>query len=348
LTRKIVLSQAGQGITGGPGAGSVLGPVPNWSYDMTQLHEPAAVSGGRDSYERIAVTQVGGNIGAVVDGIRAAGDVDPATVAEFRAALLAHKVVFLRGQQHATDEDQRAFAALLGPLTRPHPTVTGDGEAVLPIDSAEGKANSWHTDVTFVDRVPAISVLRAITLPPYGGTTVWANTAEAYRQLHPALQALASGLRAVHSNLYDYAAERPQVGGVDVKQEAYRAEFRNREFETEHPVVRIHPETGEPTLLLGHFVRSFTGLSSTDSAALFAVLQRHVTRLENTVRWTWRDGDIAIWDNRATQHYAVADYDDLPRLLHRVTIAGDVPVGINGDSSVVRKGDASHYSQLAA
>jgi alpha-ketoglutarate-dependent sulfate ester dioxygenase len=202
--------------------------------------------------------------------------------------------------------------------------------------------------VTFVDRVPAISVLRAITLPPYGGTTVWANTAEAYRRLHPALQTLAGQLRAVHTNLYDYAADRPHIGGIDVKEEEYRAEFRHLEFETEHPVVRIHPESGEPTLLLGHFVRSFAGLSSTDSADLVELLQRHITRLENTVRWTWRPGDIAIWDNRATQHYAVADYDDLPRLLHRVTVAGDIPVGINGDSSVVRKGDASHYAPLAA
>jgi alpha-ketoglutarate-dependent sulfate ester dioxygenase len=315
---------------------------------MTSVQDRPVALRGEPSYQQISVTQVGGVIGAVVSGIRAGGGVDPAAVAELRAALLRHKVVFLRDQQHATDADQRAFAELLGPLTRPHPTVTGDGTAVLPIDSEQGKANSWHTDVTFVDRVPAISVLRAITLPPYGGTTVWANTAEAYRRLHPALQALTGQLRAVHTNLYDYAADRPQIGGVDVKEEEYRAEFRHLEFETEHPVVRIHPETGEPTLLLGHFVRSFTGLSTADSADLFALLQRHITRLENTVRWTWRDGDIAIWDNRATQHYAVADYDDLPRLLHRVTIAGDIPVGINGDSSVVRKGDASHYSQLAA
>jgi alkyl sulfatase len=315
---------------------------------MTSVQDHPVARRGQPSYQQISVTQVGGVIGAVVGGIRIGGAVDPGAVAELRAALLAHKVVFLRDQQHATDADQRAFAQLLGPLTKPHPTVAGDGVAVLPIDSEQGKANSWHTDVTFVDRVPAISVLRAITLPPYGGTTVWANTAEAYRRLHPALQALTGQLRAVHSNLYDYAADRPQLGGIDVKEEEYRAEFRHLEFETEHPVVRIHPETGQPTLLLGHFVRSFVGLSSQDSADLFALLQRHVTRLENTVRWTWRDGDIAIWDNRATQHYAVADYDDLPRLLHRVTIAGDIPVGINGDTSVVRRGDASHYAPLAA
>jgi alpha-ketoglutarate-dependent sulfate ester dioxygenase len=315
---------------------------------MTQLLQSTVTLPAGGDFQRIEVTQVGGVIGAIVGGIRIGGDVEPAALVELRSALLRHRVVFLRDQQHATDADQLAFAQLLGAVTKPHPTVSGDGKAILPIDSERGKANSWHTDVTFVDRVPAISVLRAIKLPPYGGTTVWANTVEAYRRLHPALQALVANLRAVHSNLFDYAANRPQIGGVDVKEEQYRDEFRHLEFETEHPVVRIHPETGEPSLLLGHFVRSFTGLSTADSADLFQLLQRHVTRLENTVRWSWRDGDIAIWDNRATQHYAVADYDDLPRLLHRITIAGPIPVGISGDTSVVRNGDASFYSSLAA
>jgi alpha-ketoglutarate-dependent taurine dioxygenase len=320
---------------------------------MTEVQDHASLSGspsldGTGEYRRIGVRQVGGFIGAVVEGVRANGEVDPAALAELRAALLRHRVVFLRDQHGLTDDDQRAFGRLLGPLTKPHPTVSGDGVAILPIDSEQQKANSWHTDVTFVDRVPSISVLRALVLPPYGGTTVWANTAAAYARLHPALKALVNSLRAVHTNLFDYAADRPQIGGMDVKEQDYRDQFRHMEFETEHPVVRIHPETGEPTLLLGHFVRSFTGLSSVDSAELFTLLQRHVTRLENTVRWTWRDGDIAIWDNRATQHYAVADYDDEPRLLHRITVAGSVPIGINGDTAVVRKGDASHYSDLVA
>ena len=314
---------------------------------MTQLlHSPAAgpASAG---FGHLEVTQVGGVIGAIVGGIRIGADVDPAALAELRAALLRYRVVFLRGQQHASDADQLAFARLFGEITRPHPTVAGDGTAILPIDSEQGKANSWHTDVTFVDRVPAISILRAITLPRYGGSTVWANTVEAYRRLHPALQALAANLRAVHSNLYDYAAQR-NFTGIDIKEQRYRDEFRHLEFETEHPVVRVHPETGEPALLLGHFVRSFAGLTSADSADLFQLLQRHVTRLENTVRWSWREGDIAIWDNRATQHYAVADYDDLPRRLHRITIAGPIPVGIAGDRSAARKGDASFYSSAAA
>ena len=305
---------------------------------MTQLEERA----------RLKVAKVGGNIGAVVEGLRIGADLEPAVVAEFRSALLEHKVVFLRGQDHATDVDHYDFAAQLGEVTSPHPTVRGDGRAVLPIDSEQGKANAWHTDVTFVDRIPAISVLRAITLPPYGGTTVWANTVRAYQTLHPALQALVGGLRAVHTNTYDYAGEHASIGGIDVKEEAYQEEFRHLHFETEHPLVRVHPETGEPSLLLGQFVRAITGLSTQDSQDLFGLVQRHITVLENTVRWSWQPGDIAVWDNRATQHYAVADYDDLPRRLHRITVAGDVPVGIGGDVSRVLQGDASGYSSIAS
>ena len=299
-------------------------------------------------YEHIDVHQVGAEIGAEIGGVRIGADLAPEIVAEIRTALLAHRVVFLRDQHHAQEADQKAFAQQLGTLTKPHPTVAGDDD-VLPIDSERSRANSWHTDVTFVDRIPAISVLRAITLPPYGGTTVWANTVRAYDSLHPALKALADSLWAVHSNLYDYVRddESRWIGGIDVQEQAYRQEFSQQEFETEHPVVRIHPETGERTLLLGHFVRRFVGLSTSDSNHLFELLQRHVVRLENTVRWNWRPGDLAIWDNRATQHYAVSDYDDQPRLLHRITVAGDVPVGPDGRMSVALKGDASNYSVIA-
>ncbi|MBO0767256.1 MAG: TauD/TfdA family dioxygenase [Solirubrobacterales bacterium] len=300
------------------------------------------------TYAHIDVQKVGANLGAVISGVQIGGELSSEVVGEVRDALLAHRVVFLREQSHADAATQRAFAELLGTVTKPHPTVAGDGQAVLPIDSEHGRANSWHTDVTFIDRIPAISVLRAVTLPPYGGNTIWANTVRAYQLLPAPLQTLARSLRGVHSNLYDYADNHQRrVGGVDVKEEEYRAEFRSREFETEHPVVRRHPETGEPALVLGHFVREFAGLSPSDSQTLLALFQRHVTRPENTVRWSWRPGDIAIWDNRATQHYAVDDYDDLPRLLHRITLAGDVPVGLDGDTSVTRKGDASDFSPIA-
>lgn len=299
-------------------------------------------------FQHISVTKTGERIGARIGGVRLGGDLAPEVVAEIRAALLEHKVVFFSGQEHLDDAGQHAFAGLLGTPTSPHPTVKGDTNAVLPIDSDYGKANSWHSDVTFVDRIPAISILRAISLPPYGGTTVWANTASAYADLHPALRALADRLWAVHTNLYDYVAERDEarIGGVDVKEQGYREEFRSRVFETEHPVVRVHPESGERVLVLGHFVKRLVGLSSRDSDTLFQLLQSQVIQLENTVRWSWSPGDLAIWDNRSTQHYGVADYDDHHRLLHRITLAGDIPVGVDGVASSVRKGDASAYSSL--
>jgi alpha-ketoglutarate-dependent taurine dioxygenase len=301
-----------------------------------------------DTYEHIDVRKVSAALGAEIFAPPVSGELDPAVVAEIRSALLRHRVVFLRDQFEVGETEQKGFAGLLGTLTKPHPTVSGEN-GVLPIDSERNRANSWHTDVTFVDRIPAISVLRAITLPPYGGTTVWANTVAAYESLHPGLRGLADSLRAIHSNLYDYVRddETRWIGGIDVEEQAYRDEFSQAEFETEHPVVRVHPETGERALLLGHFVKSFSGVSSSDSNHLFELFQRHVIRLENTVRWNWHPGDIAIWDNRATQHYAVSDYDDQARLLHRITVAGDVPVGVDGSTSTARKGDASDYSVIA-
>ncbi|MFI9815821.1 TauD/TfdA dioxygenase family protein [Saccharothrix variisporea] len=297
----------------------------------------------------VSVVRLGSAIGARVDGVTLGGDLDADTVSALRAALLAHKVIFFRGQHHLDDAGQLAFASLLGSPTLAHPTVRGREDAnVLPIDSDYGKANSWHTDVTFVDRVPAISILRAVRLPPYGGDTTWANTVTAYETLPPALKALVDNLWAVHTNAYDYAAniDELRIGGVDVKVEEYRKEFVSDLYETEHPVVRVHPETGERALLLGQFVKRLVGLTTSESQALFQVLQQRITRLENTVRWHWQDGDVAIWDNRATQHYAVADYDDQARRMHRVTLAGDVPVSADGTRSVVRVGDASHYSAL--
>ncbi|GAA2973537.1 TauD/TfdA dioxygenase family protein [Actinokineospora diospyrosa] len=297
----------------------------------------------------VSVVKLGSNIGARIDGVRLGGDLSAETVAAIRAALLANKVIFFRGQEHLDDAGQLAFGSLLGEVTLAHPTVRGVvNPQVLPIDSEYGKANSWHTDVTFVDRVPSVSILRAITLPPYGGNTVWANTVAAYESLPLSLKALVDGLWAVHTNAYDYAAniDELRIGGVDVKTEQYRAEFQSDLYETEHPVVRVHPETGERSLLLGHFVKRLIGVSSVESQILFQLLQNRVTRLENTVRWHWQDGDVAIWDNRATQHYAIADYDDQARRLHRITLAGDVPVSIDGTHSVVRTGDASHFSNI--
>ncbi|MNJ33400.1 putative dioxygenase [compost metagenome] len=218
-----------------------------------------------------------------------------------------------------------------------HPTVPiKDGtDYVLELDSQHGgRANSWHTDVTFVDAYPKASILRAVVVPASGGDTVWANTATAYEHLPEDLRNLADQLWAIHSNEYDYAAQRENVSDEAVQH--HKKVFTSTVYETEHPVVHVHPETGERSLILGHFAKKIVGLSTADSQAIINLLQNHVTRLENTVRWRWSAGDVVIWDNRATQHYAVNDYGDQHRVVRRVTVDGDVPVSIDGRNSVTR------------
>jgi len=303
---------------------------------MTLTHAPATT---------VHVRRLGDRIGAVVEGVRLGGDLEPGTVAQIREALLRHKVVFFRGQHHLDDDGHAGFAELMGPLTTAHPTVNTGSARVLRLTANQGMAaNAWHTDVTFVDRVPAMSVLRGITIPPYGGNTVWANTAAAYEDLPAALKALVDELWAVHTNSYDYAQRDEEHEQPDANYS--REDFTSQLFETRHPVVRVHPETGERTLVLGHFVKGFDGLKGSESTALFKLLQDRVTRLENTIRWTWQPGDVAMWDNRATQHYAVADFGTEPREMRRITVAGDVPVSVDGRRSEVLRGDASAYARL--
>jgi taurine dioxygenase len=287
----------------------------------------------------VTVTKLGSRIGARVDGVRLGGDLDPAAVDEIRTALLTHKVIFFRGQDHLDDHQQLAFAGLLGtPIGHPAAIAAVDNAPIItPINSEFGKANRWHTDVTFAANYPAASVLRAVTLPGYGGSTLWANTAGAYAELPEPLKCLVENLWALHTNRYDYVTTESAESMTDL-QRAFRQAFEKPDFRTEHPVVRVHPETGERTLLAGDFVRSFVGLDSHESSVLFELLQRRITVPENTIRWNWEPGDVAIWDNRATQHRAIDDYDDQYRLMHRVTLLGDVPVNVHGQRSRVVSG----------
>ncbi|SDM48522.1 TauD/TfdA family dioxygenase [Polaromonas sp. JS666] len=309
---------------------------------MTQLHSP--------SHPILDITPVAGRIGAEVRGLRLSADISGDTVVALNQALLRHKVLFLRGQQHLDDAAQEAFAQRLGDPVA-HPTVpTREGTGfILELDSAHGgRANSWHTDVTFAVAPPKISVLRGVVIPPWGGDTVWANTAAAYQGLPPALRELADKLWAVHGNDYDYAAHRPEKDISDEGARHYREVFTRTLHEAEHPVVRVHPETRERALVLGHFVKKLVGYSSADSQHLLSVLQEHIVRLENTVRWRWTQGDVVIWDNRATQHYAINDYGDQHRVVRRVTLAGDVPVSVDGRRSTPHAKAAAPAVAVAA
>lgn len=242
-------------------------------------------------------------------------------------ALSRHKVVFFRGA-HLDDAGHESFAHALGAPVA-HPTVGSHSTSpyLMELDSVYGaKTNSWHTDVTFVPAYPSASILRAITVPDFGGDTVWANTAAAYQDLPPPLRALADGLRAIHTNLFDYAIAPPLTSDDAAEYER----VASTPYKTEHPLVRVHPATSEHTLVLGHFVQKIVGVSSADSIRLFRTFQDYITRLENTVRWHWQAGDIAMWDNVATQHYAINDYGEHRRIMQRITLAGDVPVGVDG------------------
>ena len=292
------------------------------------------------------IVPVAGRIGAEIRGIALSGDLDDATLAAIRAALVRHKVIFFRDQTELDDSRQEAFAERFGkPVAHPTVPVVPGSKYLLELDSKEGyAASSWHTDVTFVDAYPEASILRAITIPEAGGDTLWANGVTAYEELPEALKTLVDGLWALHTNDYDYAATL----GVDKDRvEEHRKVFASTVYETEHPVVRVHPESGERALLVGHFVKQFVGLNSADSQRLFGILQDHITKPENTVRWRWRAGDVAIWDNRSTQHRAIADFGLQRRTLRRATIAGDVPVAIDGTRSRVIK-PARHEETLLA
>jgi alpha-ketoglutarate-dependent sulfate ester dioxygenase len=292
-----------------------------------------------------------GRIGAQIDNIRLAGDMPDVTIAAIKAALAKYKVIFFRNQ-HLDDTEQERLAARFGDLVG-HPTspARSGSAAILELDSTDGRgrADRWHTDMTFVDAYPKISILRAVVIPANGGDTVWANTVAAYEGLPPALKTLAENLWAVHSNLYDYAAARPQASAAAKKR--YEEVFTATVYETEHPVVRVLP-SDERSLVLGHFVRRFVGYSQSDSTHLFEMLQSHVTGLENTVRWRWNAGDVAMWDNTATQHCPINDYGDQKRVVRRSTVRGEVPVSINGRTSVTKhkttRSDVSTHSTQSA
>jgi alpha-ketoglutarate-dependent sulfate ester dioxygenase len=286
------------------------------------------------------LNRIGGRIGAEVSGVDLTA-LDDGLFKAINSALLEHKALIFRGAG-LDDEGQIAFASRFGALTRAHPTVPSvDGQPnILPVDGEEGiRSNNWHTDVTFVRTPPKVSTLRALVVPPYGGNTLIANAAAAYRDLPQQLRDFADRLWAVHTNDYDYALPRNNAA----KAAEYRKVFVSTRYQTGHPVVRVHPESGERGLFIGGFAQRIVGLSGTESRDILRILQAYVTRPENILRVAWNPGDLVVFDNRITQHYAPDDYGDQPRRLHRVTVAGDAPAAIGGETSYVIEGDEAHH-----
>ena len=290
-----------------------------------------------------SVHKLTSRIGATVSGIDLTGSPDTDTIAALRTALNEHKALVFEAPG-LDDEGQERVASWFGPLTTAHPTVAAVPGApqVLPVDSERTRSNQWHTDVTFVVNPPQVTTLRSIVIPPYGGETLIATSAGAYRDLPEPLRAFADRLWAVHSNDYDYARDALH----NDRDREYYEQFVSTKFETAHPVVRVHPLTGERGLFIGGFAQRIVGLSNTESRDVLRLLQAHVSRPENVLRWRWSPDQLLVFDNRITQHYAIDNYDDLARRLNRVTVAGDVPAGVDGERSYSIVGDASHYSPI--
>jgi alpha-ketoglutarate-dependent taurine dioxygenase len=306
---------------------------------------------GQVDSSRLEVAPITGKIGAELAGVDLSRELDDATVAGIRRALLEHKVVFFRGQSALDYEGQVAFARRFGSLTLGHPTIQSppDRPFLEEVDSAKGApAADWHTDVTFLDQPVSFTFLRGVVIPEVGGDTVWANTVKAYESLSPELRNLADSLRIVHTNVHPDT----RIDGGRAESHPEWAEsakqFASTIYRAEHPAVRVHPETDKRALLLGGFALRVVGYPNELSRSIIRTFQEAVTRPENTVRWRWQVGDLAIWDNRSTQHCAIVDYGDAHRRCERVTVAGETPVGVDGRPGVSLRGDASTFYAGAA
>ncbi len=275
----------------------------------------------------LRIDPVGPALGAEVAGLDVATATD-AELAELRAALVRHKVLFLRGQA-LDDAGHVEFGRRLGELTAGHPVHdSGDVPAeVYAIDSHDnGFADVWHTDVTFMARPPLGSILRPVVLPPTGGDTSWADAQAAYESLAAPVRRLADQLTAVHDGNREFgyylAQRRGGQGNV------WDGEQVTRLVPVEHPVVRVHPETGRPGLFVNPgFTSHIVGVSEAESRGILDLLYAHLTRPEHVVRHRWRLGDLVLWDNRSTAHYANRDYGTQRRVMHRITLRGDPPAG---------------------
>ncbi len=261
-------------------------------------------------------------IGAEVGGVDLREPLADHEVATLRRALLDHLVLFFR-DQHIDDEQQLAFALRFGPMhVSPLQTVHQDAPEIVVLDQVhpvgEG-ADEWHSDNTFIAEPPMASILRAVQLPELGGDTCFASMYAAYEALSPPMRALLDGLRAVHDITRSLQkAIRDGHSTLDL------AEMQQRCPPVEHNVVVTHPETGRKALFLNrNSTTRLTGLSERENDVLLPFLFDHVRSPEFQCRFHWAPGSIAFWDNRAVQHYAVADYLER-RVMHRATIAGPV------------------------
>lgn len=274
----------------------------------------------------ITIRPVSGALGAEISGVDLSRDLDEATVDQLKDAFHENLVLFFRGQAIAPDRFLK-LAGYFGEVI-PYPMVKGldDYPDIVPVlklpDETVNFGGIWHTDTAYLEFPPMASLLIARELPPIGGDTLWSNMYMAYETLSDGMKWMLDGMTAVNSSAKGKAAvtreDRRKTAAINDAGETPEAV---------HPVVRTHPVTGRKALYVnyGHTTR-FTDMTEAESAPILDYLFEHQIRPEFTCRFTWRPGDIAFWDNRASQHLPLNDYHGYKRLLHRITLAGDRPV----------------------
>jgi taurine dioxygenase len=300
---------------------------------------------------RIEVLPQSGWTGAEITGVDLRKPLPDEQVDVIRRALHKWKVVYFRDQflDHA---QQIAFGRQFGQVTPGHPyegDVAPDGfpqiHTVSPkaYEKRYGKnytrklsANGpgWHADVTPLINPPAYSILRAEVVPAYSGDTQFTNVAAAYQGLSEPIRKLIDGLRAEHRFGSNFNAERSD--------ERIGEWVRSKPLASVHPVVRVHPESGERVIYVNpSFTKHIVGLSPRESRYILDLLFDQIQRPEYTDRFRWKPGSIAFWDNRAVLHLAPRDFEHLEfeRVLHRITLVGDIPVGVDGQRSQSISGD---------
>jgi taurine dioxygenase len=267
------------------------------------------------------IRPITGALGAEIHGVDLARDLTEPTIASIRQAFLEHLVVFFRDQTRSPAQFM-AFARTIGrPLEYPFVKgLEGFPEITAVVKRPEQTVSfggNWHTDTTYFPEPPMATMLVARELPPRGGDTQFANQYLAYDALSDGMKSLLEGLRWV-SRSDKAEASRTRED---------RATAERTVLIAEHPVVRTHPETGRRSLFvnLAHSAH-FAGMTAEESMPLLRFLFQHQIRPEFTCRFRWTPGAVALWDNRCTLHMAINDYNGYRREMHRITLAGDVPV----------------------
>lgn len=285
------------------------------------------------SFRTIEVRPIAGSLGAEIHGVDLSRELDQETFAEIHRAFLEHLVIFFR-DQHLTVEQQIGFARRFGPpMIDPFIKSAAENPELMVVvrEKTEKRVfgEGWHSDNTYLEKPPLASVLYAKDVPPYGGDTGFVNQYLAYDELSDGLRASIDRLRAIHTPAsYNkaifagrYGADRVMKLRHDDVMDAALAS------ETEHPVVRTHPETGRKALYVnaGYVVR-FKGWSEDESRPLLEYLYAHATKPEYGCRFRWETNSLAVWDNRCVMHKAINDYFGQRRVMHRVAVEGDRPV----------------------